>query len=141
MAWRCRPPVGEGGLEPPPPCGDMALNHARLPVPPLALVLARAYALNLRTAVLSGCSGSIIAAQVATDTANGRPWRLEATPWKIVLDQVLDHPKSIRENCSPTAQLAKSVVVQIDSQAAPGSLRCAAMGSPLGDFARLRGRG
>jgi hypothetical protein len=32
------PPVGEGGLEPPPPFGDMALNHARLPVPPLALV-------------------------------------------------------------------------------------------------------
>lgn len=32
--------VGEGGLEPPPPCGDMALNHARLPVPPLALVAA-----------------------------------------------------------------------------------------------------
>jgi hypothetical protein len=30
--------VGEGGLEPPPPLGDMALNHARLPVPPLALV-------------------------------------------------------------------------------------------------------
>src|SRR5437764_11126649 len=23
--------VSEGGFEPPPPCGDMALNHARLP--------------------------------------------------------------------------------------------------------------
>lgn len=45
----------------------MALNHARLPVPPLAL----AYALNLRKAVLSGCSGSIAAAQVAPDAANG----------------------------------------------------------------------
>jgi hypothetical protein len=58
--------VGEGGLEPPPPCGDMALNHARLPVPPLALV----YTLNLRKRVLSGCSESIAAAQVATDAAN-----------------------------------------------------------------------
>jgi hypothetical protein len=44
----------------------MALNHARLPVPPLAL----AYALNLRKAVLPGCSGSIAAAEIATDTAN-----------------------------------------------------------------------
>jgi hypothetical protein len=39
-AWKARRcgifSVGEGGLEPPPPCGDMALNHARLPVPPLA---------------------------------------------------------------------------------------------------------
>src|SRR4051812_21962431 len=25
----------EGGLEPPCPCGHMALNHARLPIPPL----------------------------------------------------------------------------------------------------------
>src|SRR5215211_6052941 len=61
-----RPPVGEGGLEPPPPCGDMALNHARLPVPPLALV----YALNLRKAALSGCSESFAAAEVAPDAAN-----------------------------------------------------------------------
>jgi hypothetical protein len=45
----------------------MALNHAHLPIPPLALV----YALNLRKAVCSGRSGSIGAVQVATDTANG----------------------------------------------------------------------
>jgi hypothetical protein len=44
----------------------MALNHARLPVPPLA------------------------AAQVATDSANGGPWRLEATQYKVILDQILD---------------------------------------------------
>src|SRR5918998_599250 len=64
-----RPPVGEGGLEPPPPCGDMALNHARLPVPPLAL----AYALNLRKTVLSGCSGSIAAVQIAVDARMANP--------------------------------------------------------------------
>jgi hypothetical protein len=44
----------------------MALNHARLPVPPLALD----YTLNLRKTVLPGCSGSIAAAQVASDAAN-----------------------------------------------------------------------
>src|SRR5829696_6915765 len=44
----------------------MALNHARLPVPPLALV----YALNLRKAALSGCSESFAAAEVAPDAAN-----------------------------------------------------------------------
>jgi hypothetical protein len=31
--------VSEGGLEPPCPCGHMALNHARLPIPPLRLAL------------------------------------------------------------------------------------------------------
>src|SRR5829696_6979690 len=82
MAWRCRPPVGEGGLEPPPPCGDMALNHARLPVPPLAL----AYALNLRKAILSGYSGSIGAVEVATDPTNGvsGDWKqLSGNPFRI----------------------------------------------------------
>jgi hypothetical protein len=48
----------------------MALNHARLPVPPLALVPPCAYALNLRKRVLSSCSGSIAAVQVAADAAN-----------------------------------------------------------------------
>src|SRR5579884_1540237 len=31
-------PVGEGGLEPPRPCGHRNLNPARLPIPPLARV-------------------------------------------------------------------------------------------------------
>ena len=26
--------VPEAGVEPAPPCGDMTLNHARLPIPP-----------------------------------------------------------------------------------------------------------
>ncbi len=33
---RERPPVGEGGLEPPHPFGHRNLNPARLPIPPLA---------------------------------------------------------------------------------------------------------
>jgi hypothetical protein len=33
--------VPEGGVEPPPPCGDMDLTHARLPIPPPGQVVRR----------------------------------------------------------------------------------------------------
>jgi hypothetical protein len=66
----------------------MALNHARLPVPPLTL----AYALNLRKAVLSGCSGSIAAVQIASDAANCVSGDWKQLGGKTVVDQILDQP-------------------------------------------------